>query len=138
MVAKKKPRSGPGSRTGAAARSGPDIPRTQRRRRPVEVTLSDAARETLDAAVARTEESRSAIVEACVLAHAAKERYLSPAIMERLVALAARRGDEFWLVMDEVLDAGLDLFEATETGAAPVVRELEGGGVTISYRPTAR
>lgn len=138
MTAPKKPRSGPGSRTGAAARSGPDIPRTQRRRRPVEITLSDAARETLDAAVTRTEESRSAIVEACVLAHAAREQYLSPAILERLVALAARRGDDFWLVMDEVLDAGLDLLESSEGAApgdpVPVVRETAGGGVAISYR----
>lgn len=143
MATPRKPRSGPGSRTGDAARSGPDIPRTQRRRRPVEITLGDAARETLDAAASRTEESRSALVEALVLSHAARERHLSPAILERLVALATRRGDDFWLVLDEVIDIGLDMLESSEGAASegaapgdpvPVVRETAGGGVAISYR----
>lgn len=66
-----KPRTGPGSRTGENARSGPSIPLAQRRRRPLEITLSPEARQLLDAEAARTGESRSALVEALVL------RYLS-------------------------------------------------------------
>jgi len=138
VTAPKRPRSGPGSRTGAAARSGPSIPDAQRGRPAVRVTLSREALEALDAAQRRTEESRSAILDTLVLSHAAREQYLSPAILERLQALATRRGDPLWLVLDEVVDAGLDLLEASEGAApgdpVPVVRELEGGGVAIGYR----
>lgn len=138
MTAAKKPRSGPGSRTGAAARSGPAIADAQRQRPARRVTLSPEAWALLDAQRAESEDSVSAQLDALVLSRGAEERHLSPAILERLQALAARRGDPLWLVADEVLDAGLDLLESSEGAApgdpTPVVRELEGGGVAIGYR----
>lgn len=134
----KKPRSGPGSRTGAAARSGPSIADAQRQRPARRVTLSTEAWALLDAQRAESEDSVSAQLDALVLSRGAEERHWSPAILERLQALAARRGDPLWLVADEVLDAGLDLLESSEGAApgdpVPVVRETAGGGVAISYR----
>lgn len=106
-----KPRSGPGARTGAAARSGPSTPRALRARRPVEVTLSTEARELLDAEAARVEETRSALVEALVLRHLPGEAYWPPALVERAQALAARRGHGVEQVLAEALDAGLRALE---------------------------
>lgn len=106
-----KPRTGPGSRTGANARSGPSIPVTQRRRRPLEITLSPEARALLDAEAVRVEESRSALVEALVLRHLPSEAYYPPALLERAQALATRRGHAVDQVLAEALDAGLRALE---------------------------
>jgi len=48
--------------------SGPSTPRNQRTRRGLEITLSDKARERLDALAKRHEKSRSQIVEELILA----------------------------------------------------------------------
>lgn len=103
-----KPRTGPGSRTGKAARSGPSTPRAERTRRPVEVTLSPEARELLDREATRTEESRSALVEALVLSGLAQERYLPPALLEQAQRLATRTGASLDLVLAQALAAGLE------------------------------
>lgn len=102
-----KPRSGPGSRTGANARSGPNVPVAQRHRRPLEITLSPEARELLDREAARTEESRSALVEALVLSHLAGERYLPPALVEGVQARATARGIDYHTALAEAVAVGL-------------------------------
>ena len=107
----KPPRSGPGSRTGANARSGPSgptVPRAQRTRKPVEVTLSPEARSLLDAEAKRTEETRSALVEALILSHIASESYLPPVLLERAQTLATRTGQTLGLVLAEAMRQGLD------------------------------
>lgn len=106
-----KPRTGPGSRTGANARSGPSIPVTQRRRRPLEITLSPEARQLLDAEARRTGQSRSALVEALVLRHLPGEAYWPPALVERAQGLATRRGHPVEQVLAEALNAGLRALE---------------------------
>ena len=106
-----KPRTGPGSRTGTNARSGPSgptTPRAQRTRRPVEVTLGAEARALLDAESRRTEETRSALVEALILSHIASEAYLPPVLLERAQALATRTGQTLGLVLAEAMRQGLD------------------------------
>lgn len=113
MAQQKKPRSGPGSRTGANARSGPNVPVAQRHRRPLEITLSPEARELLDAEHQRTEESRSALVEALVLSHLQAERYLPPALVEQAQRLAARTGASLDLVLALALAAGLERLAAS-------------------------
>lgn len=105
-----------GTRTGANARSGPSgpsTPRGQRTRRPVEITLGADARQLLDAEVRRTEESRSALVEALVLRHLAGEVYWPPALVERAQGLATRRGHALERVLAEALDAGLRALEGS-------------------------
>jgi hypothetical protein len=84
----KGPRSGPAARSGP---SGPSIPRAQRKRPGIEVYLSPEALERLAAEVERTEESRSALIEALVLT-GTPEHYLSPALLEQMQAVAAREG----------------------------------------------
>ena len=59
---KPKPRSGPGSRTGAAARSGPPSPEANRKDKVLSIRIPDEAREALDQLAARWSISRSAVV----------------------------------------------------------------------------
>lgn len=63
MPRARKPRSGPGSRTGANARSGPSIPESERASKLLSIRLSPEARARLDAA-AEVWGSRSAAVVA--------------------------------------------------------------------------
>lgn len=102
-----KKRTGPGSRTGAAARSGPNIPTSQRKRRPLEITLGAEARALLDAEATRTEETRSALVEALVLSHLQAERYLPPALVEGVQARATARGIDYHAALAEAVAVGL-------------------------------
>ncbi len=105
-----------GARTGANARSGPSGPSTPRnaRGRPkIELSLSPSARQLLDAEAARTEESRSALVEALVLRHLAGEGYWPPVLVERAQALASVRGHALERVLAEALDVGLRALEGS-------------------------
>jgi hypothetical protein len=112
-----------GTRTGANARSGPSgpsLPRAARARKKVEVTLSDEARAVLLAESARTEEPRSLLVEALVVSHLARERYLPPALLALAQHLATRRGVDLWTVLSEALLVGLRGLELSAS--------LAGGG----------
>jgi hypothetical protein len=61
MTTERRSRSGP---------SGASIPRDQRKRRPIELTLSDAARAALDKLAKKHKGNRSAAAEAVILAAA--------------------------------------------------------------------
>jgi len=56
------PRTGPGSRTGDNARSGPSLPEDERDAKVVTARLAPEAREALDAVAARWGLSRSATI----------------------------------------------------------------------------
>jgi hypothetical protein len=73
MAARKsKPRTGPGSRTGKDARSGPPSPEENLSAKVLSVRISDEAREALDAVAARWGLSRSAAVARLALEAAAR------------------------------------------------------------------
>lgn len=62
-----KPRSGPGTRTGANARSGPSQPEEKRKDKLLSLRLSDADRALLDTLAARLG-SRTAAIRAALAA----------------------------------------------------------------------
>jgi hypothetical protein len=74
--------------------------------------LPEAAND-LDLRAAETGETKSALVSAAILS-TAKDRYLSPAILERVEALAKRRGDaDLWGALSDTVDLGLDGLEVS-------------------------
>lgn len=94
------------------SRSGPSISREQRKRKILQVTLSDEARAVLKKASVDLEESQSALVEALILSHLAHDQILPPALLrstERLHRLRARDGRQETLldVLVEALDVGV-------------------------------
>jgi hypothetical protein len=102
--------------TSRSGPSGPTIPADQRKRKPTNLTLSDVARAALDAEVARTEETRSALVEALILT-GTPDGYLSPALLEQVQALAAERGETVHAALHsavEVWMAGIERLSPEE------------------------
>lgn len=94
------------------SRSGPSIGREQRKRKIVQLTLSDEARAVLKKASADLEESQSALVEALILSRLATDQILPPALLRsatELHRLRARDGRQETLldVLVEALGVGV-------------------------------
>ena len=94
---------------GTASRSGPSGPtpaEADRLRPRVQLRLAHETIAALDREAARTEESRSALVEALVLT-GTPDRYLSPALLEGLQRAAEAQGRDLHAVLCDAVDCYL-------------------------------